>query len=675
MRNFITFLISLFFAFTFTSLASAQPTKTMPPRHYNFPLGNEISPDTPVYPYNHDVSSHLTRPVGYTYWDVQSIGSSGNRIAYCDDGTKYLTWTNLVAWPYPPAPRHVYYNWCDYNGNWISPEEGSQVSENSYSGFPSIDCMGGNIGVIAYHKYGGGGPNGIFVSIEWDPPGMGFFSHYTVPNEIYPQNDNFPGLCYWPQVAVDRNDNIHIIMHEKTDIGPFRIAYTRSEDGGVSWLPPEVIGTCSVIGAVIEASDVSDRVVIAWPKPYDRFSQWHNDIVYVASDDGLTWDFVNDIVNVTNYADDNDSLWAYCDIDMRIDPSLNIIWNAQWVTDAGVYWRTYLFHYSDRNSSISEICHHPDSLYTDICGAWNRPVCKMNISTVSPSNALIACWTQFDTSDVSAGGFGNGDIYYAVSHDGNRWNWLGNMTQTPSPGCFPGECRSENYASMVKVAYDSLQLFCIEDKDAGGIIMEEGAATENPVLLLNEWIIGVNEISELLGYVTEIDGETPIENVMIRVLLSDMEVGRDSTDNLGNVSIIMYFGRYSVEASKEGYQTEIAHDVVVPWYIPGTVSFQLERAVDIDDESPLPHMFRLDQNYPNPFNASTTISFSLKDSGPVKLDIFDITGLLVTTLIDKYLPTGEYDLIWNAKEFSSGIYIFKLTSGGNMLVKKAVLVK
>jgi hypothetical protein len=84
-----------------------------------------------------------------------------------------------------------------------------------------------------------------------------------------------------------------------------------------------------VIAGLPAASPVSDKVAIVYSKTTDTSTQWYNDIVYILSNDGLTWNFTNR-TNVTNYGTDNDSLWAYTDLDAIFDynDNLNIIWNA-----------------------------------------------------------------------------------------------------------------------------------------------------------------------------------------------------------------------------------------------------------------------------------------------------------------------------------------------------------
>jgi len=98
-------------------------------------------------------------------------------------------------------------------------------------------------------------------------------------------------------------------------------------------------------------------------------------------------------------------------------------------------------------------------------------------------------------------------------------------------------------------------------------------------------------------------------------------------------------------------------------------------AVDDATDCIIPGAFALKQNYPNPFNPQTTICYQLPDAGHVKLQIFDLTGRLVETLVDENQPTGEYSKIWNAEVVSSGIYFYRLETKDFTSVKKCVKMK
>ncbi len=85
--------------------------------------------------------------------------------------------------------------------------------------------------------------------------------------------------------------------------------------------------------------------------------------------------------------------------------------------------------------------------------------------------------------------------------------------------------------------------------------------------------------------------------------------------------------------------------------------------------------FRLNQNYPNPFNPSTKIEFHLTKAGDVKLEVFDVNGKLVETLIDGYMNAGAKNLTFNASGLSSGTYFYKISANGYTETKKMLLVK
>ena len=98
--------------------------------------------------------------------------------------------------------------------------------------------------------------------------------------------------------------------------------------------------------------------------------------------------------------------------------------------------------------------------------------------------------------------------------------------------------------------------------------------------------------------------------------------------------------------------------------------------VGVDDLiKQLPKRFTLSQNYPNPFNVSTVIRYNLPEPSAVTINIYDILGRKVQTLIDKYQSAGHHQVIWQADEFSSGIYFYKLTAGDFENTKKMVLLK
>jgi len=85
--------------------------------------------------------------------------------------------------------------------------------------------------------------------------------------------------------------------------------------------------------------------------------------------------------------------------------------------------------------------------------------------------------------------------------------------------------------------------------------------------------------------------------------------------------------------------------------------------------------FMLFQNYPNPFNPQTNINYQLAINSEVKLTIYDVTGREIRTLVNNYQPAGSYNIIFNASDLTSGIYIYKLTTQNYSQSKKMILIK
>jgi hypothetical protein len=85
--------------------------------------------------------------------------------------------------------------------------------------------------------------------------------------------------------------------------------------------------------------------------------------------------------------------------------------------------------------------------------------------------------------------------------------------------------------------------------------------------------------------------------------------------------------------------------------------------------------YALEQNYPNPFNPSTTIRYQLPQDGMVTLKVYDILGSEVAALVNEQKTAGRYEVNFDASRFASGVYIYKITSGGYVSSKKMLLVK
>ena len=103
--------------------------------------------------------------------------------------------------------------------------------------------------------------------------------------------------------------------------------------------------------------------------------------------------------------------------------------------------------------------------------------------------------------------------------------------------------------------------------------------------------------------------------------------------------------------------------------------------IDKKEEDDLPIITKLSaQNYPNPFNPETTISFALPDDGKVKVEVFNIRGQKVTTLLDESLLKGHHTVVWRGidgagKVVGSGVYLYKIQTEREIVTGRMVLLK
>jgi len=101
-------------------------------------------------------------------------------------------------------------------------------------------------------------------------------------------------------------------------------------------------------------------------------------------------------------------------------------------------------------------------------------------------------------------------------------------------------------------------------------------------------------------------------------------------------------------------------------------SFEYSEVVEVEV---VPDQYELSQNYPNPFNPSTTIRFSLPKETQLKINIYNMLGQEVAILVNEEKPAGSYNIIFNASQLSSGIYLYKLQAGSFIETKKLTLIK
>ena len=88
-----------------------------------------------------------------------------------------------------------------------------------------------------------------------------------------------------------------------------------------------------------------------------------------------------------------------------------------------------------------------------------------------------------------------------------------------------------------------------------------------------------------------------------------------------------------------------------------------------------PESFQLNHNYPNPFNPKTTIKYSLPKASQVKISIYNLNGKLIETILNDRKSAGSHYTKWDASDFASGVYFYKIQAGNFTDVKRCILMK
>jgi hypothetical protein len=606
-----------------------------------------------------------TFTLGTTWYDYQHNGTIEKMISLTDNLGVHFCWMNGLE--INAVNRHVYYNYYNPMTGALSwPGVGYQVDQGYRAGYTTLSHLGAGEAVVAYHQAQVSGDEWHTQTAYDFIEGFGAFQTHDM--------DNLPDWneTIWPHATVDAQGYIHVMGCENRETNWQRIAYARSEDGGVTYTPWMVVDTLVTISPMCAASPVSNKVGIAYCKsefdvmnlgPYADLlvAQMNNGITLIESDDGVTWDFspsarqdITELIapDASHLPDsafaNGDTLRAYCDVSLLYDQDdyahVAFTTRGYWF-DAGLAEHpdsfavlgitvdaSMIWHWSEEHDSLTIIADgwylvgDPDAAVNQGrgAGAW-RSTCDRPSLGMDPATGYLYCtYVRCPEGDTSGGalashGFANGEIYCSVSTDGGlNWTAGTNLTQTPSILCTPGNCFDEDYASLAKVVNDTLHLMYVEDKDAGGVVMtapQEGSWTENPVKYQ-------------------------------RVPVDLVPTGPPYVPNYN----------FHVVPGATGIQE--------PTLVGGSV----------------PGAYALHQNYPNPFNPETAIRFDVSQAGPVNLRIYNVTGQLVRELSDGYREPGSYEILWNGRGsddqlMPSGIYFCRMKAEEFVETMKMALIK
>ena len=265
--------------------------------------------------------------------------------------------------------------------------------------------------------------------------------------------------------------------------------------------------------------------------------------------------------------------------------------------------------------------------------------------------------------DDGVGSFlSNSTLRVATARTGTGWT-LRNLSSPPNTTTLPIDLSSETgLAFTANVAPDSV-LFALGST----------SNTDNPLPVA---LLSYTGESTFEGAVLQWQTASEVDNLGFAIWKDGVELASFSdTPSLRGRGTTSEETRYRFVDSKvkvgEVHQYQLRQtDLNGTVHDLGTVTLTITTAV-------APREYSLSQNYPNPFNPTTVITYSLKESGEVRLELFDVLGRKVATLVNARQEAGSYTYSFNAARYglSTGMYFYRLQSGGFVAAKKMLLVK
>lgn len=572
-----------------------------------------------------------TMVVGSTWYEYQHNSQIGRQIVLDNDGYIHVAWTNGLNAAY--NPRHIYYNTISPTGEQGWPYIGTPVESSVRGGFCTLAVSEDGVAYVAFHQIQSGASIYAHSAVGVDfAARLGAF----LVSEI-PWYDGLDLEYIWPRITMKMDGQVLVTSVGNSDpTGASGQTWTLGTYNPSTFLldfTPQVLTPSNFahICNEVAASHVSNRVGGAWTATISGAGGW--DIRSMVDDDGVDLDFDNDW-NVTNFLPpdpdflpdtllaDGDTLRAWADVSLFFDNEdyihLAFTTISFFELEGGLsyYNASLIWHWTERWPNDYQLianAFYPEN--TVACGNWGFRAQRPCLGQDPETGYLYCTYQEFDvdTSAISAGGWPSGEIKVSVSTDnGLTWSEGINITNTVTPSNAPaGECLSEMYPSMAEVVDGYCHIFYILDRDAGG-----SPITSPPH--------GVPTYNDVIYHKVPVDDipTTPIVDTPV----------------------------FHVEHLDPPMSKEPGNDMQ-------------------------PNSFALYQNSPNPFNPTTSISFELDAISEVRLSVFNLKGEHISTLAEGTYSVGQHTVQFNGSGLASGVYIYRLEAGEQVLQKKMLLLK
>ncbi len=290
---------------------------------------------------------------------------------------------------------------------------------------------------------------------------------------------------------------------------------------------------------------------------------------------------------------------------------------------------------------------------------------------------------EYDYGYPQSGRYNGFNVTFRTSRDSIPWNsWINPSTPIPTPvsgefvstvGLFEGAYYSSKGMYRPKVTCKMRDLgvpfceVCIEQHVRSIFdfveLIEEHTPTANYIELLS------NEKKSF----TVKQAQLPTGNVTLEWIL-DNKVIASNTNSFEVDGATLTLGRHNLTASVKHISPLVKNDPYKTMQRTANWILDVKTPTDIDNNS-LPVEFTLEQNFPNPFNPSTTINYSLPETGLVTIKVYDVLGREVGELVNEVKSQGYHSVKFDARNLSSGLYIYTLRANNFNASKAMILAK
>jgi subtilisin family serine protease len=304
----------------------------------------------------------------------------------------------------------------------------------------------------------------------------------------------------------------------------------------------------------------------------------------------------------------------------------------------------------------------------------------VNLGNASRNNPTIANLDADPSPEILIPTYSNSQLF-AINHDGSSL-WTKNIGQQVKGGAVVADVNSDGIKEVIIIAY------------GGDVYIMNSAGVD-----LAGFPVNVNENVESTPVVARFDGDnysgiifgdtngklhsmrsdgtespnfpyTLSGNIKVSPAVTDLDEDEDLDITFPNDA-----GFYVLDIKRPA--------TAYPWpfYMANIQrSGNNYQATPVDDNSTPALVTTLKGNYPNPFNPQTTISYSVKNTSLVSIEVFNLKGQKVRTLVSETKATGSHSVLWNGLDdtgiaVSSGVYFYKMTSNGYTSTQKMMLMK